>query len=78
MTWHFVDTQGREGWVKPDRSLVYFGDMDISGAIERCAAGIETDVEADDGLQKLMIELYVDGAVQKVERSDADSGRFGE
>lgn len=66
MPWHFVDGQGREGWVGEDLSVDYAGEANIEELVERCADGV--DDSSRDPVQRVMIELYATGSIRMVER----------
>lgn len=75
MAWHFVDAQGHDGWVRDDGSVVYSGNAEITRTVERCAAEMGLDPRGDeDALQRLMIGLYAEEGLRKVEQCNSGIG----
>ena len=73
MPLHFVDRHGSDGWIGDDLSVSYEGPEDAAGRVESAVDGAERRGREEDVLQELVVDLYAQMNIRKVERVD-DSG----
>lgn len=74
MALHFVDTRGRDGWIRNDLSLEYPGSDHVAESIDGLIDEIESSCgSTEQPLDWLMIELPNERGVWKVERIDGDT-----
>ena len=74
MALHFVDTDGRDGWIRNDLTLEYPGGDGVAESISGLISEFESTCESFEQLQDwLMIELLNERGVWKVEQISGDS-----
>lgn len=67
----FVDRDGDDGWIGDDLSVSYGGAENVAVWVESCVDGRAPDGRPDEVvLQELMLDLFVHGSIQWVERVD--------